>query len=79
MNKGYRITFESIDLDDSNKVLCKAILLENLVNAPTNCLDFSLEHEKQIQFLQAALDNILLEKSALINSNLESCPKCPGE
>ncbi len=79
MSKVYRIVFESIDLDDPSKVLCKATLLENAVTAPTNCLDFSLEQKKQIQLLQAALDNILIEKTELINSNLSSCPKCPGE
>jgi len=79
MNKGYRIIFESIDLDDPSEVMRKATLLEGSVNAPTNCLDFSLEHKQQIQLLQTALDNILREKAELINSNLPPCPKCPGE
>jgi hypothetical protein len=52
---------------------------EGLFSAPTNCLDFSLAHHKQIQLLQSALDNILLEKAALINCHLKSCPNCPGE
>ncbi len=79
MNKGYRIIFESIDLDNPSTVVRQSTLIEESVKVATNCLDFSLEHEKQIKLLQAALDNILIEKTELINNDLHLCPKCPGE
>lgn len=79
MRKGYRVIFETIDLDNPSEPLEQTTLLEEMVSAPSNCLDFSLPHYKQIELLQSTLDNILREKAALINSNLSLCPNCPGK
>lgn len=79
MAKAYRIIFETVDLDDPTKTLRRETILEKSVSKPTNILDFSLSHADQIHLLKSALDNILLEKAALINSDLDSCPNCSGE
>jgi len=79
MIKAYRIIFETIDLAEPKKILRQETLLEDKLSKPTNILDFSLNHSDQIQLLKSALDNIMLEKAALINSDLDSCPSCSGE
>ena len=48
MDKGYRVTFETFDLKNPDKILDKSSLFEGEINKPTNCLDFSIPHEKQI-------------------------------
>ena len=76
MRKGYRITFESFDLDNPGVTLNKSLLMEDEITKPTNCLDFSLSHERQMGLIQEALDKIIHEKASLINEDLKSCPKC---
>ena len=79
MRKGYKITFESFDLDNSDNILDKSLLMEGEITKPTNCLDFSLSHEQQTELLQGALDKIINEKSSLINDDSECCPKCSSK
>jgi hypothetical protein len=76
VRKGYRITFESFDLDNPGVTLNKSLLMEDEITKPTNCLDFSLSHERQMGLIQEALDKIIHEKASLINEDLKSCPKC---
>ena len=79
MNKGFRIVFESYDMDAPEKVLEQSLLLEERITKPTNCLDFSLEHEKQITLVQRALDHIISEKTKLLNQAKQDCPECTGK
>ena len=79
MAKAYRIIFETFDLTEPKKILRQETLLKEQISKPTDILDFSLNHYDQIQLLKSALDNILPEKAALINSDLGSCPSCSGE
>ena len=43
--------------------------MEDKLIEPTNLHDFSIGHEKQIELLQASLDNIIAEKVKLLNQN----------
>lgn len=79
MSKGYRIFFETYDLNNPSNVIDKSLLFEEKIIAPNNCLDFSLEQEDQIAILQASLDKIISEKVKLINKDIKSCPKCSGK
>ncbi len=79
MNKGFRIIFESYDLKNPESILGRTIMMEDNISKPTNCLDFSLEHEKQIEIIQLTLDQIISEKAKLLNQDQCSCPKCDGK
>ncbi|WP_316357237.1 hypothetical protein [Candidatus Neptunichlamydia sp. REUL1] len=69
MRKGFRITFESFDLDNPGDVIDESLLIKGEITKPTNCLDFSISHEGQIELIQKALDKIIAEKTALINES----------
>jgi hypothetical protein len=79
MGKGFRISFETFDLDHPETVLKQSVLMQGNTTMPTNCLDFSLSHEDQMELLQKALDALLAEKAALINQDSGPCSKCPGK
>jgi hypothetical protein len=79
MSTGFRIIFESYDLETPNNTLQQSILLQESITQPTNCLDFSLEHESQIELIQQALDCIIAEKAKLLNQEKMNCPKCSGK
>ena len=51
MSKGYRIVFETYDLNNPSDVIGKSVLFEEKITVPNNCLDFSLEQEDQIAIL----------------------------
>ena len=76
MRKGFRITFESFDLDNPGDIIDKSLLIKGEITKPTNCLDFSISHERQIELIQKALDKIIAEKATLINESSDCCPKC---
>jgi len=76
MAKGYRILFQSFDQAEPDVVITEQTLLEDTLNAPTNCFDFSMSHSKQIELIQTAQDSILNEKSKLIHQEKEKCPEC---
>ncbi len=79
MDKGYRIIFETYDVNNPKKSLKQSTLFSGEVTAPTNCLDFSIEQEDQISILQAALDEIITEKTKLLNQDISCCPECSGK
>jgi hypothetical protein len=76
MPKKYKIIFQSFDQDDPNTILTEKTLLEDTINAPTNCLDFSIGHTKQITLIQNSQDIILNEKAKLLNKEVDTCPDC---
>ena len=76
MRKGYRIIFETLDLDNPSDIFKQSILMQDEITKPTSCLDFSISHEKQTGLIKRALDNILNERASLLNEDLEVCPKC---
>ena len=76
MNQGYRIVFETYDLENPPKVLEQSVIIEDIITKPTSCLDFSISHEQQIEILQKSIDKIIGEKTKLINAESGDCPKC---
>ena len=79
MRKGYRITFETLDLDNPSDVFKQSVLIQDEITKPTSCLDFSISHKEQTGLIKKALDNILNERAALLNEDLECCPKCSSK
>ena len=77
-NKGYRIIFETYDVNEPTHILNRSTMMEESLIEPTNLHDFSVAHEKQIELLQASLDNIIAEKVKLLNQNQTQCPECEG-
>lgn len=74
--KLYRVLFECYDPNKPNEGLSQSIVLEGKIDKPTNCLNFSIGLENQIALIQNVQDNVLLEKTKLLNHNLNKCPKC---
>jgi hypothetical protein len=79
MDKGFRIIFETYDVDDPHATIDRSLILEDVISKPTNCFDFSLEHEKQIELIQISMDKIIAEKAKLINTDYTICPECGGK
>lgn len=79
MEKGFRVIFETYDIKNPESVLSRTLIIQDNISQPTDCLNFSLQHEKQIQLIQLTLDKIIAEKAKLLNQNLSVCPKCHGK
>jgi hypothetical protein len=77
-SKGFRIVFESYDIDEPESLFHRETILSGAITPPTNCLDFSLSHESQIALIQDVQDKIIAEKVQLLNQELSSCPNCQG-
>jgi len=76
MDKAFRIIYQAIDKANPEVVLRQETLLSGEITKPSNCLDFSISHEEQINLIQNAVDNILVEKADLINKDARDCPDC---
>ncbi len=76
MNKRYRIVFQTLDALDSEDVITEKVIMEDKIEAPQNCFDFSIGHSKQIDLLQAAQDQILNEKLKMLHQETTECPTC---
>ena len=76
MNKAYRIVFECYDKNNPGHVLSKQTVFEDELNKPTNCLDFTIGFDKQINLIKIIQDCVLLEKTSLLNKERKSCPEC---
>lgn len=79
MNKGFRILFETYDLNNPQSTLSHATIMDGVISKPTNCLDFSLQHERQIELIQVTMDKVISEKTKLLNQDINDCPKCNGK
>ena len=75
MAKHYRIVFEEYDVQPE-PVDQENILLEGEVIAPSNCLDFGMRHEQQMDLIQKAQDRILKLQASEVIFNDNSCSKC---
>ena len=76
MAKYYRIVFQEYDsqpeaIDQEN------ILLEGMAVAPSNCLDFGIRHEQQMNLIQNAQDKILKLQAGEVTFDSDKCSKCP--
>jgi len=76
MEKGYRVTFECYDKQNPKAILSKVTVLEGGIEKPSNCLDFSIGLENQINLIKNVQDNVFVEKSKLLNAETETCPHC---
>ena len=77
-NKAYRVTFETYNVNEPSIVLNRSIIMEDTLTPPTNLLNFSISHVKQIELLQKSLDCIVSEKVKLLNQDKTLCSECKG-
>ena len=76
MQKRYRVIFECYDAKRPKKALSQHVVLDESIETPTNCLDFSMGFDNQILLIQNVQDHVLSEKVAAINADNEQCPCC---
>ena len=76
MGKCYRVTFECYEKENPDEVLSKSTVLDGTIEKPTNRLNFSMGLRNQIELVQNVQDQVLLEKTKLLNETSEKCPKC---
>jgi len=76
MNKAYRIVYECYDKINPSDVLSKRTLYEDDIKKPTNCLDFTIGFDKQIDLIKSIQDCVLIEKMSLLNNGKKMCPDC---
>ena len=76
MQKAYRVVFEYYDENQPDTVLSKQTVFEDIINKPTNCLDFTIGFNKQIELIRSIQDCVLLEKTKLLNKERKECPEC---
>lgn len=76
MQKRYRVIFECYDAKQPKKTLSKHTVLDESIDKPTNCLDFSMGFDNQIILIQGVQDHVLSEKVGIVNADNEQCPCC---
>jgi len=80
MSTCYRVIFQTFDNTKPEKTLQEETIIESVITAPTNCLDFTMGMELQLKAVQGIQDNVLNEKlKALAQKQSKKCPKCPGK
>ena len=80
IQKGYRVIFQTYDLSTPTKTINEVCILESTMEAPTNCLNFSIGMENQIKLIQGVQDNVLNEKAKILaEENSNTCRCCKGK
>ena len=74
--KNYRIVYESYNQEDPSTTTSRVEILNDELNRPSNCLDFSMGLDKQIALIQRVQDVVLGEKVQLLHSVKPTCPDC---
>jgi ribosomal protein S27AE len=75
VTKYYRIVFEEYDIKPSDEKQDN-IILEGALSAPSNCLDFGIRHEEQMELISKAQDKILQLQASQVAFTDDHCPKC---
>lgn len=78
MKKGYRIIFQSYNMDAPEETISTVEIKKGEIKAPTNCFDFSMDYEEQIILLKDTMNILISEKVKRI-SDVKECPKCAGK
>ena len=68
MAQGYRVIFESYDLDNPAFALNKTTVCEGLIDKPTSLIGLSMGLDKQIDLIKATQNCVLQEKWVSRNS-----------
>jgi hypothetical protein len=80
IQKGYRVIFQTYDQSNSKESLNEVCVLESTLEAPTNCLNFSIGMKNQIKLIQEVQNNVLNEKVKILEHGKAGvCPNCPGK
>lgn len=79
IQKGYRVIFQTYDQSNPKESLNEVCILESTLEAPTNCLNFSIGMKNQIKLIQEVQSNVLNEKVKILEEGKAGvCPNCPG-
>ena len=80
IQKGYRVIFQTYDQSNPTESINEVIILESTLEAPTNCLNFSMGMNNQIKLIQGIQDNVLNEKTRILaEEKAGACPNCKGK
>ena len=80
IQKGYRVIFQTYDQSNPKEVINEVCVLESTLEAPTNCLNFSMGMKNQIKLIQEVQNNVLNEKAKILEEGKAGmCPNCPGK
>ena len=66
IQKGYRVIFQTYDQSNPKEVINEVCVLESTLEAPTNCLNFSMGMKNQIKLIQEVQNNVLNEKAKIL-------------
>jgi hypothetical protein len=77
MSKCYRVIFQTYDESKPDTVIEETPILDSKIEAPTNCLNFSMGMEQQLEVVHRVQDQVLNEKLKLISENQNR--KCPQD
>ena len=77
MSKCYRVVFQTFEQSNPTKVLNEKQIISAEINLPTNCLDFTMGMDVQLQAIKKIQDHVLQEKLKLLEvTQIRTCPKC---
>ena len=80
MSTCYRVIYQTFKSNSPEEILQEEMIIESEITAPTNCLDFTMGMELQLQAVKGIQDHVLNEKLKLHSENQDNqCPKCPGK
>ena len=77
MSKCYRVIFQTYNEARPDVVIDEIPILESKITSPTNCLNFSMGMEQQLEVVQKVQNQVLNEKLKLISENKNR--KCPQD
>ena len=67
MSIGYRVAFESYELNDGFNIVDRKVIGNGLFDRTTNCLDFSLDQNSQILLLEQLVDSIISSQIKIVD------------
>ncbi len=76
MTTKYRIIFETYDVNTPSEAISRAEIVNEELNKPSNCLDFSMGLDNQIALIKGVQDKVLQEKIELLHNIKPTCPDC---
>jgi hypothetical protein len=77
MSKYYRVIFQTFEQSDPTTVICEEKIIESEITLPTNCLDFTMGMDTQLQVIKQIQDHVLQEKLELLEGTQpKKCPEC---
>ena len=78
--KCYRVILQVYDKSNPKESISEVCVVDSTLEAPTNCLNFSMGMHNQIKLIQGVQDNVLNEKLKILTDKQNGvCPGCEGK